>query len=99
MGTLGVVLLLAGSVIIARTIQRSVSPSTARGPIGYELIVIAVAAAIGGFVASELLGRFGEWGYEFDGLYAFPAAIGAVVVGLVVALVLHLLEIRSQYRV
>jgi hypothetical protein len=40
-----------------------------------------LAAVIGGFMASEFLGAASTRGWQVDGLYVFPALIGAVSVG------------------
>jgi uncharacterized membrane protein YeaQ/YmgE (transglycosylase-associated protein family) len=50
----------------------------------FEWVPDAVAAFIGGFIASESLGSLSAWGPEWEGLYIVPALIGAVVVTLVV---------------
>jgi uncharacterized membrane protein YeaQ/YmgE (transglycosylase-associated protein family) len=50
----------------------------------YAWVYDAIGAFIGGFVASEFLST---WGWEVNGLFAFPALISAVVVGLIVDLV------------
>ena len=50
----------------------------------FEWLPDAVAAFLGGFIASESLGSLSTWGPEWEGLYIAPALIGAVVVTLVV---------------
>jgi hypothetical protein len=86
MDTAGIIVLLVGAVLIAFVVDSVASYLTVHKPIGYEAIVTIIGAAVGGFVASEYLGRLGEWGYKYDGLYVFSAAIGAFVVGLLVEL-------------
>jgi uncharacterized membrane protein YeaQ/YmgE (transglycosylase-associated protein family) len=49
--------------------------------VGWEFVLAAIAAVIGGYVGSE---AFGTWGPAFEGLYLAPALIGAVVLGVVV---------------
>jgi uncharacterized membrane protein YeaQ/YmgE (transglycosylase-associated protein family) len=44
-----------------------------------EWLVATIAAAIGGYVASEYLGTFSAWGPEIDGMFVLPALIGALL--------------------
>ena len=50
----------------------------------FEWLPDAVAAFLGGFIASESLGSLSTWGPEWEGVFLAPALIGAVVVTLVV---------------
>jgi hypothetical protein len=50
----------------------------------WEPVLVAVGAFIGGYVASEAFGTASTWGMEFEGLFLWPALIGAVVVGGVI---------------
>ena len=50
----------------------------------FEWLPDAVAALLGGFIASESLGTLSTWGPEWEGLFIAPAFIGAVVVSVVV---------------
>jgi uncharacterized membrane protein YeaQ/YmgE (transglycosylase-associated protein family) len=51
---------------------------------GYEWLVDAIAAAIGGLVASEFIIAWQAFEPVFDGLALVPALIGGLVVGLVI---------------
>jgi len=48
---------------------------------GWEWLVAAVGAVIGGYLGSEAFGSASTWGPVFDSLYLLPALIGAVLVG------------------
>lgn len=50
----------------------------------WEPVLVAVGAFIGGYLASEAFGTASTWGTEFEGLFLWPALIGAVVVGGVI---------------
>jgi uncharacterized membrane protein YeaQ/YmgE (transglycosylase-associated protein family) len=52
--------------------------------IGFEWLVTAVAALVGGYLGSEALGTVSTLGPVFEGLYILPAIVGALVVGFVV---------------
>ena len=47
----------------------------------WEPFLVAIAAFIGGYLGSEALGAASTWGTEFEGLYLWPALLGAIVVG------------------
>jgi hypothetical protein len=47
----------------------------------WEPVLVAIAAFIGGYIGSEALGTVSTRGTEFEGLYVWPALIGAVVLG------------------
>jgi uncharacterized membrane protein YeaQ/YmgE (transglycosylase-associated protein family) len=55
----------------------------------FEWLPDAVAAFIGGFIASEALGSLSTWGPEWEGVFLAPAIIGAVVLLLVVDMVVR----------
>ncbi len=79
MGTAGYATVVVGAVVIGVIAQYAL-----RGRFGYEWLATAIGAGIGGFVASEYLGRLSDWGTDYDGLRIFPALIGAVVVAAIV---------------
>ncbi len=85
MGAWGVVVLVVGALVLAIASETIGS----RRP-GWEFLVVAAGAVIGGFVASEWLGDAGTWGWEVDGLFVFSALIGAVIVGGLVEVVLRI---------
>ena len=87
MGILAVVVLLVAAVVIAYAGQ-SFGAST----YAYEWVVVGIGAALGGFVAGTLLGPVSTWGPQFDGMYLLPAAIGAIVVAIVVEYVGRMLR-------
>lgn len=96
MDTGGIIVFVVGAVLIAFAVDAVASYVTVHKPIGYEVILTIVGAAVGGFVASEYLGSLGEWGYEYNGLYVVSAAIGAFVVGLLVELAMRFREERVR---
>jgi uncharacterized membrane protein YeaQ/YmgE (transglycosylase-associated protein family) len=49
----------------------------------YDWLIVGVAAGIGGFIGSELLGGLSAWGPEYQGLYLLPALIGAVILAVI----------------
>ena len=51
-----------------------------RAPYPYEWVVTAIGAAVGGFVASDSLGRLSHWGPMWGGFHVFPALIGTLLV-------------------
>jgi uncharacterized membrane protein YeaQ/YmgE (transglycosylase-associated protein family) len=84
MGTGAFILLLGGAILIGLVplLFASARPTL-------EGVLVGLGAALGGYVASEYLGAFSAWGWEFDGMRVFPALIGAIVVGGVVDLVVR----------
>lgn len=50
----------------------------------WEPFLVAVGAFIGGYLGSEALGTASTWGTEFEGLYIWPALLGAIVIGAAV---------------
>jgi uncharacterized membrane protein YeaQ/YmgE (transglycosylase-associated protein family) len=87
MGAWGYVILVAGAIVLGLLGQ------ALRGRVGYEGILTAIGAGVGGFVASEYsLGGLGQWGYSYSGLYLFPALIGAIIVAVIVEAVIYFVE-------
>ena len=56
---------------------------------GFDWAMTGVAAFIGGYIASELLGAASTIGPEWGGLYYVPALIGALFVGVAVELIVR----------
>lgn len=52
----------------------------------FEWLFTSLAAFVGAFVASEFIVGFRTWEPVVDGMALFPALIGGVVLGLIVAL-------------
>lgn len=75
-------LLLAGAALIG-LIERALH----NGRSTNELIATSIAAALGGFISSEWLGAASTWGPQANGLYLFPALLGAIIVSAVVELI------------
>ncbi len=82
MGVWGVIILLVGALLVGIALQ-----AILRAENDYAWLYTAIGAFLGGFVASEFLGPVSTWGWEVNGLFVFPALIGAVVVGGIVELV------------
>jgi uncharacterized membrane protein YeaQ/YmgE (transglycosylase-associated protein family) len=78
----GWVILIVGALVIGLAAQ-----FVPESPTMFDWLITAVAAGIGGFIGSELLGSFSTWGPEIQGLYIFPALIGALVLAAVVDVV------------
>ena len=76
---LGLVALAIFAVVLGIVGQWVGTPETR-----YEWVPDAIAAFLGGFIASELLGSLSTWGPEWEGLFIGPALIGAVVVTFLV---------------
>ncbi|HEX2910108.1 MAG TPA: GlsB/YeaQ/YmgE family stress response membrane protein [Chloroflexia bacterium] len=75
----GWAILIVGALVIGFAAQ-----FVPRAPTMYDWLITAVAAGIGAFIGSELLGSFSTWGPEMFGLYILPALIGAIVMAVVV---------------
>ncbi len=82
MGIWGVIILLAGALLVGVALQ-----AILRAENSYAWLYTAIGAFLGGFVASEYLGAASTWGWEVTGMFVFPALIGAVVTGGIVELV------------
>jgi uncharacterized membrane protein YeaQ/YmgE (transglycosylase-associated protein family) len=78
MDTAGLLLLLVGAIVIGVVAQIVGETRT-----GWEGVVAAVGAGIGGWLGSESLGTLSTWGPQVGDLYVLPALIGAVVLGFV----------------
>jgi len=92
MGIWAVLLLVAVAVVIgiaAQVIGQAGSQ--------FEWVVAAIAAGVGGFVASEWLGAASTWGPELDGMFILPALIGAIVVAAIVDFVFRTTARPQQY--
>ena len=50
----------------------------------FEWVPDAIAAFVGGFIASEALGSLSTWGWQWEGIYVVPALIGAIVLTVLV---------------
>ncbi len=88
MDTWGYVILIAGAVVIALVAQFGI-----RRIFGYEWVLTAIGAGVGGYVASEYdLAGLGKWGTEVAGLAIFPAVVGALVLAAVIEAVLFAAE-------
>ena len=81
---LGLAVLAIGAIVLGLVGQLLGSVRTR-----YEWLPDAVAAFLGGFIASESLGSLSTWGPEWEGVFLAPALIGAVVVALVVDAVIR----------
>ncbi len=82
MGLFGWVILVAGALVFGVIAQVIGETRT-----GYEWLVDAVAAFIGGLVASEFLVAARTMQPVFEGLAIVPALVGGLVVGLIVEVV------------
>lgn len=91
MGTAGFILLLVGALVLGLIAQ-----FLGQARFGYDWLITAIGAAIGGFVASEWLGGASTWGPEADGLFVLPALIGAVIVGALVEYAVRRLSSRPR---
>lgn len=88
MDTWGYVILIAGAVVIGLVAQLGL-----RRLFGYEWVLTAIGAGIGGYIASEYdLAGLGKWGTEVSGLAIFPAIVGALVLAAVIEAVLFVAE-------
>ena len=81
----GWVILIVGAIVIGLVAQYLM-----RRRVGYEWVVTAIGAAVGGFIGSEYhLGGLGEWGTEVAGMFIFPALIGAIILAAIVEAVMY----------
>jgi hypothetical protein len=88
----GLVILLVGAVVIGAARHYLIEARYV-----YAGVVIAIAAAVGGFVSAEWLGGFSEWGTTWYGLNIWPALIGAVVLAVVVEFIAQYM-LREEVR-
>lgn len=79
MSLLAIFVLLAGAAVIG-----VISQFIGRTEVGYEWVLVAIGAVVGGWLGSETFGTLSTWGPALDGLYLLPALIGAVVLGALV---------------
>jgi hypothetical protein len=84
MGTIAIIVLVIGALAIGAAAQ-----SLGRARWSYEWTITALAAAIGGFVASEYIGAASAWGPQYDGLAVVPALIGAALAAAFAELAVH----------
>jgi uncharacterized membrane protein YeaQ/YmgE (transglycosylase-associated protein family) len=82
---LGVGLLVVGAIVIG-LIGQFLGEVRTR----FEWLPDAIAAFIGGFVGSELLGTASTWGPTWEGVYLLPALIGALIVAFVVDIIVRM---------
>ena len=81
MGTIGIVVLIIGALVIG-----AVTQYVARTRWGHQSAITALAAAVGGLLASEYLGALSSWGPQYDGLAIVPALLGALVLAAIAEL-------------
>ncbi|MBI3972381.1 MAG: hypothetical protein HY332_13965 [Chloroflexi bacterium] len=93
MGTWALILLVFGALVLGFIAQFSGTPRYS-----YDWLITAIAAGIGGFIASEYLGPLSTWGPEFDGMFVFPALIGAIVVGAIAEVVARTVPVGETTR-
>lgn len=84
MSWLGLAVLAVGAVVIGVIGQLIGEVRTS-----FEWLPDAVAAFIGGFVASEMLGDLSKIGPEWEGVFLVPALVGAIVLAVVVDLLVR----------
>ena len=74
----------AAFLVLGALVIGVIAQVVGRVTFGYEWLLAAVAAVIGGWLGSEAFGTLSTWGPDIGGLYIVPALIGAIVVGGVV---------------
>lgn len=79
MDWMGLLLLVGGALILGVIAQFIGETRT-----GYEWLIAAIAALVGGWLGSEAFGTLSTTGPAVESLYLLPALIGGVVVGGVV---------------
>ena len=82
LGLGGWVVLIVGAIVFGAVAQFVGETRT-----GFEWLVDAIAAGIGGLVASEFITSWRTFEPVWDGLAIVPALIGGLVVGIVIELV------------
>jgi uncharacterized membrane protein YeaQ/YmgE (transglycosylase-associated protein family) len=75
----GWIILISGAVLIGLALQFVPKARTM-----FDWLIAGVAAFVGGYISSELLGDFSTWGPQVQGLYLAPALIGAVILAVAV---------------
>jgi len=91
-GVIGWLVLILGAIVIGIVAQLIGQPE-----FGYEWVVTAIGAFIGGVAASEFVVGLQTFEPVYDGLALIPALIGGLVVGTVVAVATRLLT-GGSYR-
>jgi hypothetical protein len=76
MSGLAVVMLVGGALLIGLIAQIVGETRT-----GWEWLIAAAGALVGGWLGSEAFGTASTWGPVFDSLYMLPALVGGVVLG------------------
>jgi hypothetical protein len=84
MSTLAAFLLVGGAVIVGIATY-----FIGEVRVGYEGITTGLAALVGGYLGSEAFGSVSTWGWEIEGLFVFPAVLGAFVLAVVVDFVVR----------
>ena len=79
-GLWGWLILIVGAVVLGIVAQLIGEART-----GYEWVVTAIGAFVGGFAASEFVVGWRTYEPVFDNLALIPALIGGLVVGIIVA--------------
>ncbi|HET7030934.1 MAG TPA: hypothetical protein VFI34_10520 [Candidatus Limnocylindrales bacterium] len=79
MGLGGWAVLIIGALVFGAIVQY-----TTDAPTSFEWVVVAIAAGIGGLLASEFIVSLRTVEPVWDGLAVLPATLGGVVVGVVV---------------
>jgi hypothetical protein len=92
MSTLAAVLLVGGAVVVGIATY-----FIGEVRVGYEGLTTGLAALVGGYLGSEAFGSVSTWGWEIDGLFVFPAVLGAFVLGVVVDFVVRRMT-HGTYR-
>ena len=80
-GLWGILLLAVGGVVLG-----IIGQLIGEARFGYEWLVTAIGAFIGGFVASEFIVGWQAFEPVWDGLALVPALIGGLIVGVIVEL-------------
>ncbi len=89
MGVWGALTLLVGGIVLGVIVQL-----IGENRFGYEWVVTAIGAIVGGVVASEFIVGWQTVDPVFDGLALVPALIGGLVVGIVVGAVVRFVELN-----
>jgi uncharacterized membrane protein YeaQ/YmgE (transglycosylase-associated protein family) len=92
LGLGGWLILIVGALIFGAAMQLIGETRT-----GFEWLVDAVAAFVGGLVASEFITQFQATGPVVDGLAVVPALIGGLALGIVVEVITRLVT-GGHYR-